>query len=168
MPANQDRSSPRWHRRPGPARRHVGDGGPPSAQTCLPRSRAAAAHPAPRRTAGGRPRCASGSCTWRPGPTPTFTMSAPASMSSSVPAAVTTLPATMGTAVADRGERLQHLVLVAVGGVDDDHVDPGRDQGLRSQGDIAVDTRRQRRSAACRTRRRRAVQRRSQCARCAS
>ena len=31
-----------------------------------------------------------------PGPTPTFTMSAPASISSRVPTAVTTLPATIG------------------------------------------------------------------------
>ena len=32
-----------------------------------------------------------------PGPTPTFTMSAPASIRSNVPAAVTTFPATTGT-----------------------------------------------------------------------
>ena len=32
-----------------------------------------------------------------PGPTPTFTMSAPASIRSATPAAVTTLPATTGT-----------------------------------------------------------------------
>ncbi len=55
---------------------------PPSAQTCLPSSRrgrgALAARP---RTAAGRRRSSSAWCTWRPGPTPTLTMSAPASIS---------------------------------------------------------------------------------------
>ncbi len=70
---------------------------PPSAQTCLPSLRASAAQS---RTA----------LNWglptpvrilvvhiAPGPTPTLTMSAPASIRSAVPSAVTTLPATTGT-----------------------------------------------------------------------
>ena len=65
---------------------------PPSAQTCLPSSRALVAHS---RTAEncGRPTAV---CIrvvhMAPGPTPTFTMSAPAATRSLTPSAVTTLP----------------------------------------------------------------------------
>ena len=61
-----------------------------------------------------------------PGPTPTLTMSAPASISARVPSAETTLPATTGhlrVEAADRAERLDHPLLVAVRGVDDEAVD---------------------------------------------
>ena len=70
---------------------------PPSAHTCLPsRGSLGGALDARPRTAVGRRRSSCASCTWRPGPTPTLTMSAPASMSWRVPSAVTTLPATIG------------------------------------------------------------------------
>ena len=77
-----------------------------------------------------------------PGPTPTLTTSAPASIRSRVPSAVTTLPATTGTAPATdahRAHRLDRLLLVAVRGVDDEHVDTGGEQGGRLAGDVAVD-----------------------------
>ena len=67
-----------------------------------------------------------------PGPTPTLTMSAPASTRSRVPSADTTLPATIGHAPASSArtaaERLEHPLLVAVRGVDDEHVDAGVEQ----------------------------------------
>ena len=50
-----------------------------------------------------------------------------------MPAAVTTLPATTGAAgatAADRLDRLQRLLLVAVRGVDDEHVDARVEQRL--------------------------------------
>ena len=70
---------------------------PPSAQTCLPSSRAR-----PRRTRARRENCGRPTPVIirvvhiAPGPTPTLTMSAPASISARVPSAETTLPATTG------------------------------------------------------------------------
>ena len=93
------------------------------------------------RTAAGRRRSSSGSCTWRPGPTPTLTMSAPASIRSRVPSAETTLPATTGTGGSrrtDRAERLDHPVLVAVRGVDDQAVHAGVEQPAGLVGHVAV------------------------------
>ena len=77
-----------------------------------------------------------------PGPTPTLTTSAPASTRSRTPSAATTLPATSGIRaagpvgqpvpdIAYRLQRLQHLLLVPVRGVDDEHVDPGAEQRAR-------------------------------------
>ena len=77
-----------------------------------------------------------------PGPTPTLTMSAPASTRSCTPSAATTLPATTGTfGSSDRTARegLEHPLLVAVGGVDDQAVDAGRQQTPGLLGDVAVD-----------------------------
>ena len=77
-----------------------------------------------------------------PGPTPTLTTSAPASIRSRVPSAVTTLPATTGAEPATDAHgphRLDRLLLVAVRGVDDEHVDPAREQAPRLAGDVAVD-----------------------------
>src|ERR1039458_5589887 len=70
---------------------------PPSAQTCAPSFRACAAHS---RTAlnWGRPTPVIIRVVHiAPGPTPTFTMSAPAATRSATPAAVTTFPAATGT-----------------------------------------------------------------------
>ena len=93
------------------------------------------------RTAAGRRRSSSGSCTSRPDPTPTLTMSAPASTRARVPSAETTLPATTGTdgrERADGAERLDHPVLVAVRGVDDQAVHAGVEQPAGLVGDVAV------------------------------
>ena len=70
---------------------------PPSAHTRAPSSRAAAAHS---RTAEncGRPTAVCMRVVHiAPGPTPTFTMSAPAATRSRTPSPETTLPATTGT-----------------------------------------------------------------------
>ena len=90
-----------------------------------------------------------------PGPTPTLTTSAPAAARSRTPSAVTTLPATTGTGASagplpdDRPhgpQRVEHLLLVAVRGVDDQHVHPGVEQRLRLHRDVAVDADRGRRA----------------------
>ena len=85
---------------------------------------------APRRTAADRRRSSSASCTSRPGPTPTLTMSAPASIS--------VAGAVGGDDVAGDDRRVagarartasiasQRARLVAVRGVDDEHVDAHR------------------------------------------
>ncbi len=67
---------------------------PPSAHTCAPRARAAAAHSATAENCGRPTPVAIRVVHIAPGPTPTLTTSAPASRRSTVPAAVTTLPAT--------------------------------------------------------------------------
>ena len=65
---------------------------------CLPSRRGlVGALDARRRTAADRRRSSCGWCTSRRARRPTLTMSAPASISSRVPSAVTTLPATIGT-----------------------------------------------------------------------
>ena len=69
-----------------------------------------------------------------PGPTPTLTASAPASISACAPARVAMLPPTTSTPPSPAevglhpGDHVEHGALVAVRGVDDDHVDPGVDQ----------------------------------------
>ena len=99
---------------------------PPSAQTWAPSERASAAHSTTAENCGRPTPVITRVVHIAPGPTPTLTMSAPASTSWRVPVAVTTLPATIGvsgatprTASTVRSVR----VLVAVGGVDDEHVD---------------------------------------------
>ena len=92
-----------------------------------------------------------------PGPTPTLTMSAPASMSSRVPSADTTLPATIGTRGRERADRLQrldHPLLVAVRGVEHEHVDAGLEQLGGAAPDVAVDAHRGRDAQPARARRR--------------
>ena len=77
-----------------------------------------------------------------PGPTPTLTMSAPASTRSRVPSAVTTLPATIGTRGRWPRTALQgakHLLLVAVGGVEHEDVGAGGEERLGLGRDVAVD-----------------------------
>ena len=69
-------------------------------------------------------------------------MSAPASISCRVPAAVTTLPATIGDVGRHRPhglDRPQHPRLVPVGGVDDEDVDAGGDERLGLRLRVAVD-----------------------------
>ena len=115
---------------------------PPSAHTCLPCSRASVAHSRTAENCGRPTPVIIRVVHIAPGPTPTLTMSAPASMSARVPSAETTLPAATGTsgdsARTDR-QRLHHPVLVAVGGVDDEAVDAGVEQRGRAVGDVAVD-----------------------------
>src|SRR4051812_49437987 len=67
---------------------------PPSAHTCLPRSRAGAAHSSTAENCGRPTPVIIRVVHIAPGPTPTLTTSAPASIRSRVPPAVTTLPAT--------------------------------------------------------------------------
>lgn len=70
---------------------------PPSAQTCPPSSRAAAAHSATAENCGRPTPVIIRVVHIAPGPTPTLTTSAPASTRSRTPSAVTTFPATTGT-----------------------------------------------------------------------
>ena len=102
---------------------------PPSAQTCLPSSRAASAHSSTALNCGRPTPVIIRVVHIAPGPTPTLTMSAPASTRSWTPSAETTLPATTGTSGSTRphrGERLEHPLLVPVRGVDDQAVDARR------------------------------------------
>src|SRR6058998_3092383 len=69
---------------------------PPSAQTCLPSARAAAAHSSTAENCGRPTPVIIRVVHMAPGPTPTLTTSAPASIRSRVPPVVTTLPATTG------------------------------------------------------------------------
>src|SRR5690606_38511302 len=70
---------------------------PPSAQTCLPSSRARVAHSNTAENCGRPTAVRIRVVHMAPGPTPTLTMSAPASTRSVTPSAVVTLPATTGT-----------------------------------------------------------------------
>ena len=70
---------------------------PPSAQTCLPRLRASAAHSRTAENCGRPTPVIMRVVHIAPGPTPTLMMSAPASIRSRTPSAATTLPATIGT-----------------------------------------------------------------------
>ena len=70
---------------------------PPSAQTCLPFFFAAAAHSSTAENCGRPTPVCIRVVHIAPGPTPTLMMSAPASIKSSTPEAVTTFPATNGT-----------------------------------------------------------------------
>ena len=68
-----------------------------------------------------------------PGPMPTLTASAPASISACVPSAVATLPAMMRTELESflaRVDGVEHALRMAVRGVDDEQVDAGIDQPL--------------------------------------
>ena len=68
-----------------------------------------------------------------PGPMPTLTASAPASISACAPSAVATLPAMTCAVVRqllDARHRFEHAAGMAVRGVDHDHVDAGVDQQL--------------------------------------
>ena len=70
---------------------------PPSAHTCAPSRRASAAHSRIALNCGRPTPVIIRVVHMAPGPTPTFTMSAPAATRSATPAAVTTLPAASGT-----------------------------------------------------------------------
>src|SRR5580700_2471151 len=70
---------------------------PPSAQTCAPRAAAAVAHSSTAENCGRPTPVIIRVVHIAPGPTPTLTMSAPASTRSVTPSAVTTFPATTGT-----------------------------------------------------------------------
>jgi hypothetical protein len=77
-----------------------------------------------------------------PGPTPTLMMSAPAATRSRTPSAVTTLPATRRDAqveVLDGREARGASLLMAVRGVEHEHVDARLDEGRGLGGDVAVD-----------------------------
>ena len=67
-----------------------------------------------------------------PGPMPTFTASAPASTSALRPSAVATLPAitSIVEALLDLAHRLDDVARMAVGRIDDQHIDAGLDQRL--------------------------------------
>ena len=115
---------------------------PPSAQTWRPSSAAAVAHSSTAENCGRPTPVIIRVVHIAPGPTPTLTMSAPASISSRVPSADTTLPATIGTLgiqCADGGERVEHALLVPVRGVDHQQVDAGVEQRLGLAADVAVD-----------------------------
>ena len=99
---------------------------PPSAHTCLPSRRASAAHSSTAENCGRPTAVIMRVVHMAPGPTPTLTMSAPA--------AIEVARALGGDHVArddrhlrveraDGAERVEHLALVAVRGVDDEHVD---------------------------------------------
>ncbi len=70
---------------------------PPSAHTRLPKRRAVAAHSSTAENCGRPTPVIILVVHIAPGPTPTFTMSAPASTRSVAPSAVTTFPAAIGT-----------------------------------------------------------------------
>ena len=70
---------------------------PPSAHTCAPSRRASAAHSSTALNCGRPTPVIIRVVHIAPGPTPTFTMSAPAPTMSRTPSAVTTLPAATGT-----------------------------------------------------------------------
>ena len=77
-----------------------------------------------------------------PGPMPTFTASAPASISALAPSAVATLPATTCTELEqllDARDRVEHPLRMAVRGVDDDQVDAGLDQPLGALEAVVAD-----------------------------
>ena len=77
-----------------------------------------------------------------PGPMPTFTASAPASISACVPSRVATLPATTCTALDSRlirADRVEHALRMAMRGVDDDEIDAGIDQPLGALEAVVAD-----------------------------
>ena len=84
-----------------------------------------------------------------PGPTPTFTMSAPALIRSRVPSAdhdVAGHHRHLRIEGAHRLERVEHPPLVAVGSVQDEQVDAGVEQFRRAALHVTVDAHRRRRS----------------------
>ena len=77
-----------------------------------------------------------------PGPMPTLIASAPASISACAPSRVATLPAMTATLLVARWMRrtwLQHLLGMAVRGVDDEAVDAGRHQELGALESLVAD-----------------------------
>ena len=77
-----------------------------------------------------------------PGPIPTFSASAPASISASAASAVAMLPGddleVAGQAL-DQRDHLDHAARVAVRGVDDEHVRSRRDQRLGALARVRAD-----------------------------
>ena len=85
---------------------------PPSAHTCAPSLRASAAQSTIALNCGRPTPVIIRVVHMAPGPTPTLTMSAPASTRSATPAAVTTLPAATGTdGESSRTERSAWIIL---------------------------------------------------------
>ena len=76
-----------------------------------------------------------------PGPIPTFTASAPASISASVASAVATLPAitSTGDARLDPAHHLDHAERMSVRRVDDEHIGAGGDECLRALDRVGAD-----------------------------
>ena len=77
-----------------------------------------------------------------PGPMPTLTASAPASISARAPSAVAMLPAMTWQALLRRftaRDRLDHALGMAVGGVDHDDVDLGLEQRLGALSAVGAD-----------------------------
>ena len=141
----RSRSSRSTRRRRAPARRPCGCLTPPSAQTCLPSLRASAAHSSTALNWGRPTPVRILVVHIAPGPTPTLTMSAPASIRSAVPAAVTTLPATTGTdgdteRTACRAQIIFSWCPCAVSTTS--RSGPGVEQLLGPPGDVAVDAER--------------------------
>ena len=101
-PPATSRSSRRTHRRPARARRRAGAGRRRRPRSARRGSRPAAAHSSTAENCGRPTPVIIRVVHIAPGPTPTLTMSAPAAARSRTPSAVTTLPATTGTASARR------------------------------------------------------------------
>ena len=115
---------------------------PPSAHTCLPSSRAASAHSSTAENCGRPTPVIIRVVHMAPGPTPTFTTSAPASIRSRVPVGGDHVARHDRHRPGDRPHRphrLDRLLLVAVRGVDHEDVDPGGQQGAGLARDVAVD-----------------------------
>ena len=77
-----------------------------------------------------------------PGPMPTLTASAPASISASAASPVAMLPATTSNSpdsALDPRDHLDHAARVAVGRVDDEHVGAGLDQRLGALARVRAD-----------------------------
>jgi hypothetical protein len=109
---------------------------PPSAHTWPPSCLAAAAHSTTAENCGRPTPVIIRVVHIAPGPTPTFTIDAPAVIRSRVPSADTTLPAASGSPQVEgrhRLDRVEHLELMAVRGVDHQQVDAGLGEraGLR-------------------------------------
>ena len=106
---------------------------PPSAMTGMP-DRSAAATASMIAVSCGTPTPATMRVVQiEPGPMPTLTASAPASISACAPSAVATLPAITCTRLESFftfAHRFEHALGVAVRGIDDDEVDLGIDQPL--------------------------------------
>ena len=114
---------------------------PPSAQTCPPSCLAAAAHSATAENCGRPTPVIMRVVHIAPGPTPTLTMSRRRRSGRGCPGRRPRCPQPAGRRDRARRptERVEHLLLVAVSGVDDQHVGAGVDQCLAPSRHIAVD-----------------------------
>ena len=122
------------HRRPSPSRRDPARRIPPSAISGTPSCRAASAHSSTAESWGTPTPATSRVVHAKPGPIPTLTASAPAAARSVTPSPVATLPATTSTsgqALFSSRDGFDRSVGVAVGDVEHECVDLGRDELAR-------------------------------------